>query len=74
MEDASTWLSCAIANLYLIQESLYADLFAMERAQTFLGTKHLMSCCDAMGAAFRELDRIKGEMDATIEAEYAKGD
>ncbi len=74
MEDARAWLSCAIANLNLIQDALYADLFAMEKAQAFLGTGHLMSCCAAMGAACRELDRIRDEMDAAIEAEYTKGD
>ncbi len=74
MEDASILLSCAIANLNLIKDALYQDVFAMKKAQAFLWTGHLMLCCDAMGAACRELDRIRDEMDAAIEAEYTKGD
>lgn len=46
----------------------------MEEEQKFLATGHLMSCCDAMTTTFRELERIKADMDAAIEAAYAKGD
>ncbi len=74
MEDASALLTCAIANLNLIRDAFYTDVFAMKMAQAFLGTEHLMSCCDAMFAACCELDRIRDEMDAAIEAEYAKGE
>jgi len=71
MEDASTMLSCAIANLNLIQDAFYRETFAMEEEQKFLGADCLMSYCDAMCAACWELDQIRDEMDAAIEAEYA---
>ncbi len=74
LNDAHTWMSCAIENLYLLRDELYRDIFAMKQEQKFLGTGHLMSCCDAMGTALRELDRIRDEMNAAIEAEYTKGD
>lgn len=72
MEDVSALLTCAIANLNLIRNAFYSDVFAMKEAQMFLGTDHLMSCCDAMYAACGELDRIRDEMDAAIEAAYSK--
>ncbi len=74
MEDASTMLSCAIANLNLIRDALYRDIFAMEKEQKFLGTGYLMSCVDAMCSACEALYQIRDEMDAAIEAEYTKGD
>ena len=73
LESSSALLSCAIDNLYLLRDCVYQDLFAMEKEQKFLGTGHLMSCCDAMTTTFRELDRIKADMDAAIEAAYGKG-
>lgn len=36
------------------------------------GPDYLLDCCDAMCTAFHELDRIKEELDATIEAAYAQ--
>jgi len=74
MEAASAWLSCAIKNLSLVQDALYQDIFALERERIFLGTGHLMSCCDAMNTTVRELDRIRAEMDAAIEADHADRD
>ncbi len=72
LESSSVFLSCAIDNLYLLRDCVYRDVFAMEEAQKFLGTGHLMSCCDAMTTAFRELERIKAGMDAAIKAELQK--
>lgn len=72
LECSSGLLSSAIKNLYLLRDGLYSDVFAMEKRQAFLGTDHLMDCCDAMTTAFRELERIQDEIDAIVNAAYAE--
>ena len=74
LESSRTFLSCAIANLALIQDWLYRDIFAMEERQQFLGTDHLKAWRDAMTTTFRELERIQADMDSAITAAFTKGD
>lgn len=72
MEDISVFLSSARKNLNILRDEIYRDLFAMEETQRFLGTGHLMECCDAMFTTLRELDRIQEELDAVVDRQYAK--
>lgn len=74
LESTSCFLSCAIDNLTLLRDGIYQDLFAMEEQKKYMGTGHMQACCDAMTTTFHELERIKEEMDAAIEAEYSEGD
>ena len=74
LESSSRFLSCAIDNLYLVRDWIYRDLFAMEKEHSYMGVDHVMSCCDAMTTTFRELERIKADMEAAIDAAYTKKD
>lgn len=66
------FLSCAIKNLRFLQEEMERELLNQQRTGLNLGPEHLLDCCDAMCTAFHELDRIKDELDATIDAVYAQ--
>lgn len=73
VEDISTCLSSARKNLNILRDAIYQDLFVMEETQKFMGTGHLMECCDAMFTTLREMDRIQEELDAEIDARYGRG-
>lgn len=68
VEDSTGFMSCALNALWLAQMDLEHNL--MIRNASTGGMGYYLQVCSAMVPAIRELDRIREELDAIIEAAY----
>lgn len=74
LETSACFLTCAIRSLYLLQDLLGQNICAGKEAKGPPSLGFLAECCDAMTPAIHELDRIRDEMEAAINAAYKKGE
>lgn len=68
VEDSTSFLTCAVDALWLLQEELSVNLNLRQQSGDEVGYFQRLS--SAMVPALREMDRLKDDLDAVITAAY----